>query len=288
MVILDGKKLSQKIFDDLKEMLGDDRARLELAIINVGANPASRKFIAEKQKIAGALGIDVKIYNFKDDVSERVLGKKIFNLARDGDVKGIVVQLPLPRHIDTERILNLIPQEKDPDILSSASWEKFSVGASEIIPPIVGAIRAFFSEYGIDYKHAYTVVVGQGKLVGRPVSLWLKNEGATFAVIDENTKNAEEIIKSGDIVISGIGKPKMIGPDMIKEGAVVIDAGTSESQGKLVGDVDFNLVSEKTSYITPVPGGVGPVTVAMLFSNLIFLAKNMPGSSLRQKMFATK
>lgn len=274
MVLLDGKNISKKILENLKREIDESGIGPRLAVINVGKNPASQKFIAEKQKRAEEIGVSVEIHNFKDNFSSRKLGREIIKLAEDTSIHGIVVQLPLPKHINSEEILCLIPQEKDPDILSPVSWEKFSVGASEIIPPVAGAIRVFFNEYGIDYKHAYTVVIGRGKLVGRPVASWLKNEGATFVVVDENTKNIEEIIKSGDIVVSGVGKPKIIGADVIKEGAVVIDAGTSEGAGKLVGDVDFDAVSLKASFITPVPGGVGPVTVAMLFKNLIFLAKN--------------
>ena len=274
MIILDGKNISKKIFENLKREISESGIGPKLAIVNVGKNPASQKFIAEKQKRAEEIGISIEIYNFKEDCSTKDLGEEIFKLKENRDIDGIIIQLPLPKHIDSDEILNLIPKEKDPDVLSFVSFEKFSVGASEILPPVAGAVREFFSEYGIDYKHAYTVVLGRGRLVGRPVAAWLKNEGATFAIVDENTKDSDNIIKSGDIIISGIGKPKIIGADIIKEGAVVIDAGTSESGGKLVGDVDFEEVAPKVSFITPVPGGVGPVTIAMLFSNLFTLAQN--------------
>lgn len=274
MTLLDGKNLSQKIFENLKKEINESGIGLGLAVINIGENTASQKFIAEKEKKAKELGVGFEILNLKGYSSYSEAEEAINNFVESENIHGIVVQLPLPEHLDTEAILKLIPEEKDPDLLSPISFEKFSIGASEILPPVAGAVREFFSEYGIDYKHGFTIVVGQGRLVGRPVAAWLKNEGATFAVVDENTKNAMDIIKSGDIVISGVGKPNFIGTGSIKDGVVIIDAGASESEGKLVGDVDFDSVASKASFITPVPGGVGPVTVAMLFSNLFFLAKD--------------
>jgi len=274
MILLDGKNLSKKILENLKREIEESGVKPRLAVINAGKNPASQKFITEKQKKAEEIGISVEVFNFKDNVSFKTLGKEISKLAGDKNIHGIVVQLPLPEHLNSSEILSLIPRDKDPDVLSPITLEKLSVGALEILPPVAGAVKEFFTEYDIDYKHAYTIVLGRGRLVGHPVAIWLKNEGATFAVVDENTKDSRGIIRSGDIIISGIGKSKIIGADVVKEGAVIIDAGTSEEQGKLVGDVDFDAVSPKASFITPVPGGVGPVTVAVLLKNLIILAKN--------------
>ena len=158
-------------------------------------------------------------------------------------------------------------------MLSSRAIGNFATGRSHIVPPVVGAVRAFLKEYSLTYAGKSVVLVGSGKLVGRPIAIDLLREHATFSVVDEHTKDISEFIEHADIIISGAGKPKLITADMVKEGVIAIDAGTSESEGKLVGDIDFDGVSKKASYITPVPGGVGPVTVALLFKNLITLAK---------------
>jgi methylenetetrahydrofolate dehydrogenase (NADP+)/methenyltetrahydrofolate cyclohydrolase len=273
MILLDGKKLAEKILSELKEEIARLGKKPRLAVVSVGENAASQKFIEQKKKKAEEIGVEVNISYFSAGISESDLKENISRLAADNSVDGLIIQLPLPEKFNMQEILDMIPPEKDLDLLSSASWANFIVGSFSILPPVAGAIKAIFEEYGIDYKHAYTVVVGNGKLVGKPVAAWLKNEGATFAVIDENTENISGVIQSGDIVITGVGKPNLITAEMIKDGAVVIDAGTSESGGKVVGDVDFGSVAPQASYITPVPGGVGPLTVAMLFKNLVALTK---------------
>ena len=163
--------------------------------------------------------------------------------------------------------------EKDVDVLSARAVGNFSVGKSRIAPTVVGAIQELFLEYKIDVKGKNVAILGAGALVGKPVAMWLMRESSVVTVITEETPNPEEILKSADIIISGIGKPGYITGDMVKDGVVVVDAGTSESEGKIRGDVDFDSVSKKASYLTPVPGGVGPLTVAMIFKNLLALAK---------------
>lgn len=272
MILLDGKKLAQKILDEVKNNVTSLEEKLRLGIVVVCEDPAINKFIEQKKKAAQSVGIDVRIYPFDQAISTNELRKRLAEIVHEEKNTGVIVQLPLPPQINTQYILNSITPEKDVDVLSSRAIGNFATGRSKIMPPVAGAIKAFFEEYGIDYKNKYIVILGAGNLVGKPVALWLFNEKATFSVIRSSTDHPEEFLRQADIVISGIGRPKFIAGDMVKDGVVLIDAGTSESAGKLVGDMDFESVAEKASYITPVPGGVGPVTVAVLFKNLVLMA----------------
>lgn len=273
MTILDGKKLSQKILSELKGEIAVIKKKLRIGIVVVGKDPVVEKFIAQKKKIGDSIGIEMRIYAFEESITTNELRKRLNEIVHEKHNHGIVIQLPLPQHINTQYILNAVVPEKDIDMLSSRSIGDFVVGKSAIIPPVAGAIKAFFDEYKISYKDIYVVVAGAGNLVGRPVALWLLREGVTFGVVRSSTVNPKEFFSRADIIISGVGKSKCITADMVKDGVIVIDAGTSESEGKVVGDADFDELSKKASYITPVPGGVGPVAVAMLFKNLVTLIK---------------
>lgn len=273
MTLLDGKKLSQKILEELRGKMKQIAKKVRLAVIVVGSDPATQSFISQKRKVGESIGIDVRLFPFPETITTNELRKRIAEIVHEKKNTGVITQLPLPASISTQYILNAIPPEKDVDVLSARSLGNFTTGKSIVLPPIVGAVKAFFEEYQIDYKNKYIVVLGAGNLVGRPMALWLLNEKATFSVVRSSTKNPEEFLSKADIIISGIGKPRFVTGDMIKDGVVVIDAGTSEAEGKLVGDVDFDSVSQKALCITPVPGGIGPVTVAILFQNLITPAK---------------
>ena len=280
MVILEGKKISQKILDELKLEVATMKKKLRLAVIVVGPKSPSaigqttQKFIQQKQKAAQLIGVDFRIFPFEETVTTDELRKRIAQIVHEKKNTGVIIQLPLPEHLNVQYILNSVTPEKDVDMLSARSLGDLAVNKNRILPPVAGAIRAFFEEYEIDYKSKYIVVIGAGKLVGLPVSLWLLNEKTTFTVLRSTTPDLSEFTKKADIIISGVGKPKLITGDIIKEGAIIIDAGTSESEGKIAGDVDFESCSKRASYITPVPGGIGPMTVAILFKNLINLAKN--------------
>jgi len=281
MILFDGKKLSRKILSELKETVVGMTEKFRLGIVVVGGNPAVKSFIAQKRKAADDVGIDTRVYPFPAEITTNELRKRISEIVHEKRNSAVIIQLPLPGHINTQYILNSVPPEKDADVLSARAVGNFSVGKSPIMPPVAGAIKALFEEYGIDYKNKYIVILGAGNLVGKPTALWLLNEKATFSVIRSATRHPEEFLRQADIIISGIGKPGFITGNMVKDGVVLIDAGTSESEGpstglgikKLVGDADFDSVSAKCSYITPVPGGVGPLTVIMLFKNLVTLSK---------------
>lgn len=272
MILLDGKKLSQKILDEVKREAETLEQKLRLAAVVVGDDPVVQKFIQQKKKTAESVGIDVRIYPFEAAITTNELRKRLAEIVHEKRNTGVIIQLPLPEQINTQYILNSVTPEKDVDVLSSRAIGNFATGKSPVLPPVVGATKAFFEEYGIDYKHKYIVVVGAGNLVGKPVALWLLNEKAAFSVVRSATDHPEEFLRRADIIISGIGKPSFITGDMVKEGAVIIDAGTSEAEGKISGDVEFESVASKVSYITPVPGGVGPVTIAVLFKNLVTLS----------------
>lgn len=272
--ILDGKKLSEKILEEVKKEVANLEGKTRLAIVLVGEDPVIKKFIEQKKKVAESVGINIRIYPFDEKITTNELRKKIAEIVHEEKNSGVIIQLPLPSHINAQYILNSVTPEKDVDMLSAKSLGNFIVGRSPILSPVAGAVKAFFEEYKIEYKNKHIVVAGAGSLVGRPVALWLFSEHASFSVINQDTPNPENFLREADIIISGIGKPKFITGEKVKEEVVVIDAGTSESEGKLVGDVDFGSVSKKASFITPVPGGVGPVTIALLLKNLVTLSQS--------------
>lgn len=271
-MIVDGKKLAAKIAGELRAEAAKLSHPPRLAIVLVGDDAPSKKFVERKRAFGEAIGVTVQVHEFSADVAEETLIREVQALAADKDNDGIIVQLPLPPRIDTQRILDLVPSDKDPDLLSSVSVQDFAAGKNKILPPVVGAIDAIFREYGVTPRDKRAAVVGRGRLVGEPAALWLAREGANVSVITRQTAGPKDILRSADIIVSGVGRPGMIKADMIKEGVVVIDAGTASEGGALRGDVDFGSVAPKAALITPVPGGVGPLTVACVFKNLIYLA----------------
>lgn len=273
MILLDGKKLSQKIIAGLKEEVATIPKSLRLAVVVVGNDPVVQKFIAQKRKAAEEIGIDFRIYPFEETISSNDLRARVAEIVHEKKNTGVIIQLPLPISIGKQHLLNAVTPHKDVDVLSARAIGNMVVGKSPVISPVAGAVKALFDEYKIEYKGKRVVIMGAGALVGKPIALWLLSEGVGFSVVGRETPNTSELLARADIVISGIGKPGFITGAMVKEEVVIIDAGTSESNGKLAGDVDFDSVSAKASFITPVPGGVGPVTVAMLFRNAIELGK---------------
>ncbi|PJE68879.1 bifunctional methylenetetrahydrofolate dehydrogenase/methenyltetrahydrofolate cyclohydrolase [Candidatus Shapirobacteria bacterium CG10_big_fil_rev_8_21_14_0_10_38_14] len=281
MKLLDGKKLAEKILNNLKKKIKKKKLKLTLAVVLVGENPISEIFINQKKIACEKIGIIFRLFKFPPEIGFLALKKEIEKIVKKPAVSGVVIQLPLPSQIlrrktlegepkkfFPEEFLNLIPEEKDIDVLSEKSLGKFYQGVLPILPPTVSGIFRLFKNYQIKVRGKNVVIVGAGRLVGFPLAIQLLREKATVSVLNEFTKDTPFFTKKADILISGVGKPNLIKREMIKRGAVVIDAGTSLWKGKLVGDVDFKSVSKKASYITPVPGGVGPMTVACLIENL--------------------
>jgi len=271
-MIVDGKKMVEELKTSLKDEVSKFGKKLRLAVVQVGNDSVALKFMEQKKKFGGAVGIDVRIYNIEDDITTSKLREKVSEIVHIKENTGVIIQLPLPKEINTQYILDAIIPEKDPDILSSKSVGLFSSGRSKVLPPVVGAIDHIFMAYGIQLKAKKVVVLGVGRLEGKSAAIWLINQGATVTAIDENTDDPTLYTVNADIIISGAGMPHLIGADMVKDGVIAIDCGTSEANGKLAGDMDPAVV-EKASLFTTVPGGVGPLTVAMLFKNLVELAK---------------
>ncbi|MFC1594848.1 bifunctional 5,10-methylenetetrahydrofolate dehydrogenase/5,10-methenyltetrahydrofolate cyclohydrolase [Patescibacteria group bacterium] len=271
-MIIDGKKLAAEIKESLKAEISGIDKELRLAVIQVDDNPVTERFLTQKKKFGEDIGVDVRVYELPKDISTNALRKKVAEVVHIKQNTAVIVQLPLPNHINTQYILDGIIVEKDADVLSSKGIGMFETGRSKIIPPVVATVKYILDSNNIYVKGKNAVVVGRGRLVGKPVSIWLNNNGAAITSIDENTLDPRPYTLSADLIISGAGKPGIITADMVKDGVIIIDAGTSESEGRLVGDVDPS-VEEKASLFTPVPGGVGPLTVAMLFKNLFTLAQ---------------
>ncbi len=271
-MIIDGKKLAEDIKVSLKEAISMSKKSFRLAIIKVGENPITEKFLEQKKKFGSVIGVETRIYDFPESISTNQLRKEVSEIVHIRENDGVIIQLPLPKNINIDYILDAIPPKKDPDMLSSKSLGSLVSGRSKILPPIVAAIKHIFDKNNIEIKGKKVAVVGAGRLVGKPSAIWLINQGASISVSDENTKDISENTKDADIIISGAGKAKLITPDMVKDGVIIVDCGASESAGQISGDVDPD-VAPKASFFTPVPGGVGPLTVAMLFQNLVNLGE---------------
>jgi len=273
MILLNGKKLSEKILINLKRIVKKSNLKLTLAVIQVGENPVSQVFINQKKKACQKTGINFKLFKFPAEIGKLELKREIEKIVKNPENSGIIIQLPLPKKFQPEEFLNLIPEEKDIDVLSEKSLGKFYQGTLKVLPPTVQGILYLLKNYKIELRGKNVVIVGAGRLVGFPLAIQLLKEKATVSVLNEFTEDAPSFTKKANILVSGVGKPNLIKGSMVKGGVVIIDAGTTMIGGKLLGDVDFKSVSKKASYITPVPGGVGPMTVTCLLENLVKLNK---------------
>ncbi len=247
--------------------------RPRLAIVSVGANPVIERFVAQKKRAAEEIGIAVRIYTFEKEILEDKLYRSIARIQSDKTNTGVIIQLPLPRHLDTQRILDAVDPAKDIDLLSSRAIGAFASGQSAILPPVVGAIRTILAAYRIKLKGKKIAVLGAGRLVGMPLALWLQTQGATFSVIQKGAGDIARHTKDADILISGVGKPGIVTARLVKKGAILLDAGTSEIRGKIAGDIDTESVRGSAAYLAPVPGGIGPLTVCMVLKNLLMLSE---------------
>ena len=275
MTILDGKRtslrISEKIQKEVQEYLNLGKRVPELDILLVGNDFGSQKYVEMKSKKAQELGIQCNVHSFDENISEEELISIIEELNIDTQVDGIMVQLPLPKHIQESNVLEKISPSKDVDGLTSVNLGKlFKNDSSPIAPATAKGILELLREYNIQIDGKEALVIGRSDIVGLPTAALLQNGNATVTICHSHTQNLKEICKKADILVVGIGKPEYIDREYVKEGAVVIDVGTNKNEdGKLVGDVNFESVKDMVSYITPVPGGVGPMTIACLLSNLI-------------------
>ena len=271
-IILDGKKLRDKIFEDLKIKLDKMPQKPTLAVILAGDNPASEIYVNNKKKTAEKLGINSVVIKYPSNVSEAELLDKIEELNNDKTVTAILVQLPLPEHIDKFKIIDAIDPKKDVDGLTPYNSGKLFTGEVPYVYPCTPkGILLILDEYNIEIEGKHVVVIGRSNLVGKPVAQMLLNRNATVTTCHSKTKNLSDITKTADILISAVGK-NVVGEKYIKNNCVVIDVGIFRDEfGKLRGDVDFENVSKLASHITPVPGGVGPMTIASLMLNTVEL-----------------
>jgi len=271
-IILDGKKLREKLLAKLKEKVDKFPVKPTLVVILAGDNPASKIYVNNKKKTAEKLGINSTVINYPQNVSETELLGKIKELNEDSTVTAILVQLPLPKHISKENIINAISPEKDVDGFTPYNFGRLFSGETPIVYPCTPkGILLLLEEYNIEIEGRHAVVIGRSNIVGHPLAQMLLNKNATVTVCHSHTKNLADITKTADILISAVGK-NIINGEMLKENCVVVDVGIfKDENGKTRGDVDFESASKFASYISPVPGGVGPMTITSLMLNTVEL-----------------
>jgi len=277
MKILDGKAVSLKVKESVK-VRADELKKFgvepTLAVVLVGEDKASQTYVRAKEKACNEYGIKSAAHRLSENTTQNELLALINVLNLDDSIHGILVQLPLPKHIDTNVVLAAIDPRKDVDGFHAVNVGKLVSGLDGFVPCTPLGVMEILKEYGIDVAGLNAVVIGRSNIVGKPMANLLLNASATVTVTHSKTKNLKEICKNADLIVAAIGKPFFLKADMVKDGAVVVDVGINRlDDGRLVGDVDFEEVAPKCSYITPVPGGVGPMTIAMLLNNTILAAQ---------------
>ena len=288
MELLDGKAISKQLQDELaeevKQMVVDGHRPPHLAVILVGSNPASETYVNAKVKACKAVGFESSLLHFPPEISQTMLLHTIDELNENEDIDGFIVQLPLPDHIDAKTVIERVLPAKDVDGFHPINVGKMALGLDAMISATPGGIVELIKRYNIETEGKHCVVLGRSNIVGGPMSILMRRStypgNCTVTIAHSRTKNIEDVCRSADILIAAIGKPEFVTADMVKEGAVVIDVGmnrvedASKKRGyRLTGDVDFEPVAKKCSYITPVPGGVGPMTIAYLMNNTMLAAR---------------
>lgn len=275
--IIDGKQLAKKIRANLKiecEELKAQGINPKLAVIMVGDNPASKVYVRNKSRACNEVGIEYQEYLLPENATQKELLELIKKLNQDKEINGILLQSPLPQHLNINEAFKTITYSKDVDGFTPASVGKLCIGEETFISCTPYGVIKMFEEYNIDLKGKNVVILGRSNIVGKPLIQCCLQKDATVTVCHSKTENLSEYTKKADVIIAAIGKAKFLTADMVKDGVVIIDVGINrQDDGKLVGDVDFENVSKKASFITPVPGGVGPMTIAMLMNNVIKAAK---------------
>lgn len=268
--IINGKEIALKIRENLKSVIETKKITPRLAVILVGHNPSSEIYVKNKQKAANEVGIETELFLFEDDVRQEKLEDLIDRLNQDLSVNGILLQLPLPKGIDEKALLKRIDYRKDVD-----GFHPYNIGllqngekTASLAATPKGVLR-LLKETSVELEGKDALVIGRSVIVGKPTAMLLLKENCTVTIAHSHTKNLKELCQRADVVVAACGQPKMIKKDWVKKGAVLIDVGTTRIDGKLYGDVDFDDVQEVASFITPVPGGVGPMTIAMLLENTL-------------------
>ena len=277
MKLIDGKAVSAEIRKELevevKKLKEEKGITPGLAVVLVGEDPASKTYVASKEKACEKIGIYSEGHKLSADTSEEDLLKLIDELNNKDEIDGILVQLPLPSHIDEKKVLDKISPEKDVDGFHPINVGKLSIGEEAFIPCTPHGVIKLMEHENIEMAGKKAVIIGRSNIVGKPAAMLLLQKNATVTICHSRTKDLAKVASEADILVAAIGKPNFVTADMVKEGATVIDVGINRVDGKLVGDVDFEAVKEKAGYITPVPGGVGPMTITMLLFNTVVSAK---------------
>lgn len=275
--IIDGKAVSAKVKDQVRketEVLKQKGIEIGLAVVIVGDNPASRVYVNNKKKACAEVGFNSYEYALSQETTEAELLELVEKLNNDDKVNGILVQLPLPKQINENSIINAIRPEKDVDAFHPENVGHIMIGDFSFLPCTPAGVMELIAETGVDVCGKSCVVIGRSNIVGKPMAMLLLHKNGTVTVCHSRTKNLAEICSQADILVAAVGKAGFVTPDMVKEGAVVIDVGMNRNaEGKLCGDVDYDACFDKAGYITPVPGGVGPMTIAMLMRNTLTAAK---------------
>ena len=274
--LIDGKVISAAVKERVKAevaTLKQQGITTGLAVIIVGEDPASKVYVNNKKKACEALGIISEEYALPETTTQEELLSLIDELNKKESINGILCQLPLPKHLDETAVINAILPEKDVDAFHPINVGKIMQGDFDFVPCTPAGVMEMLAFEGIEISGKTCVVIGRSNIVGKPMAMLLLHKNGTVTICHSRTKNLKEVCQNADILVAAVGRPNFVTADMVKDGAVVIDVGINRVDGKLVGDVDFNDVCEKASYITPVPGGVGPMTIAMLMQNTLTAAK---------------
>ncbi len=277
-IIIDGKATSaavrEEINRDVAEFVNNNKKTPGLAVVIVGENPASQVYVRNKHKACSEVGIYSQVHELPADTTESELLNLIDKLNADKNINGILVQLPLPKHLDEEKVLLRINPEKDVDAFHPVNVGKIMIGNFSFLPCTPAGVMELLKHYGISPAGKHCVIIGRSNIVGKPQAMLMLKENATVTICHSRTQNLSEITRQADILVAAVGKANFVTSDMVKDGAVVIDVGINRLEnGKLCGDVNFAEVEPKASHITPVPGGVGPMTITMLLKNTLTAAK---------------
>lgn len=280
-VILDGKAVSAKVKEEVRAevaALNEKGVSVGLAVIIVGNNPASRTYVNNKKKACEAAGIVSEEYALPEETTQEELLALVEELNRKDSINGILCQLPLPKHLDEEAVIAAISEKKDVDAFHAVNVGHIMIGDYAFLPCTPAGIMEILRHYNIEVAGKECVVIGRSNIVGKPMAMLLLHQNGTVTICHSKTKNLKEVTSRADILVAAVGIPHFVTADMVKDGAVVIDVGMDRDEnGKLCGDVDFASVEPKASYITPVPGGVGPMTIATLLKNTVTAAKLQNG-----------
>ncbi|MDD5213072.1 MAG: bifunctional 5,10-methylenetetrahydrofolate dehydrogenase/5,10-methenyltetrahydrofolate cyclohydrolase [Candidatus Gracilibacteria bacterium] len=273
-MIIDGKKIAGEIYEKLKEQISKMDRKPSLGVILVGNNPSSEKYVEQKKKWAEFVGMNFALYRFETNISEKELLEEVEKLNNDTNTSGFIVQLPLPDSIDDKKIINAINPTKDVDGFHPINQGKILIGDNSGLAPCTpSGIMEIFSHYDINLSGKIVTVIGKSNIVGKPITAMLINAGATVISCNSKTPDISKFTSISDIIISATGQAGIIKQEMVKDGVILIDVGFNYIDGKIYGDMDFENLKDKTSMITPVPGGVGAMTVAVLLKNTLKAAK---------------